>query len=52
MLKVDINASGEGNSWKTVNAQVDTIKGVHDLFLVFRGEKDLLNFDWRKFNAQ
>ena len=46
---INVNTSGEGDIWKTVTAPVNTIKGVHDLFFVFRGEKDLFNFDWWKF---
>jgi len=49
---VNVNTSGEGEVWKTVSTPVNYIKGVHDLFFVFRGEKDLFNFDWWKFNAQ
>jgi hypothetical protein len=45
---ININTSGEGDIWKTVSAPVNNIKGVHDLFFVFRGEKDLFNFDWWK----
>lgn len=47
---VDVNTSREGGIWKTLSAQVNNIKGVHDLFFVFRGEKDLFNFDWWKFS--
>ena len=47
---VNVNTSGEGDIWKTVTAPVKNIKGVHDLFFVFRGEKDLFNFDWWKFS--
>jgi hypothetical protein len=43
-----VNTSGEGDLWKTVSAPVNNIKGIHDLFFVFRGEKDLFNFDWWK----
>jgi hypothetical protein len=45
---VNVNTSGEGDIWKNVNAPVNNIKGVHDLFFMFRGEKDLFNFDWWK----
>jgi arabinoxylan arabinofuranohydrolase len=31
---------------------VNDIKGIHDLFFVFRGEKDIFNFDWWKFSAK
>jgi hypothetical protein len=49
---ITVTASGEGDLWKTMNAPVKSVKGVHDLFFVFRGEKDLFNFDWWKFNAR
>lgn len=47
---IDINTSREGGIWKTLNAPVNNIEGVHDLYFVFRGEKDLFNFDWWKFS--
>jgi hypothetical protein len=49
---IDVNTSGEGDIWKNVSAPVKNIKGIHDLFFVFRGEKDLFNFDWWKFTLQ
>jgi arabinoxylan arabinofuranohydrolase len=49
---INVNASGEGDIWKTVSAPVNNIKGVHDLFFVFSGEKDLFNFDWWRFSAK
>ena len=49
---ININTSGEGDIWKTVSAPVNNIKGVHDLFFMFRGDKDLFNFDWWKFSAE
>ena len=52
MGTINVSTSGEGDSWKTVTTPVKNIKGVHDLFFVFRGEKDLFNFDWWKFNVQ
>jgi beta-xylosidase len=47
-----VNTSGEGDIWKTISTPVKNIKGVHDLFFVFRGEKDLFNVDWWKFNLK
>ena len=47
---VDVKSSGEGDVWKTISASVKNVKGVHDLFFVFKGDKDLFNFDWWKFN--
>ena len=49
---INVNTSGEGDIWKTLSTPVNNIKGVHDLFFVFRGEKDLFNFDWWKFTAE
>lgn len=46
---INVNTSGEGDIWKTITTPVNNIKGVHDLFFVFRGEKDLFNFDWWRF---
>lgn len=47
---INVATSGEGDRWKTISTPVKNIKGVHDLFFVFKGEKDLFNFDWWKFN--
>ncbi|MFL9843574.1 glycoside hydrolase family 43 protein [Flavobacterium rhizosphaerae] len=49
LVTIDINASGEGDIWKSVSAPVDNIKGVHDLFFIFKGEKDLFKLDWWQF---
>jgi len=46
---VNVNTSGEGDVWRIVSSPINNIKGVHDLFFVFKGEKDLFNFDWWKF---
>ncbi len=52
MGTINVTTSEEGDLWKTITTPVKNIKGVHDLFFVFRGEKDLFNFDWWKFNVQ
>lgn len=49
---VDVNTSGEGDTWKTMTIPVKNINGVHDLFFVFKGNKNLFNFDWWKFNRK
>jgi hypothetical protein len=49
---INVKTSGEGDIWRTITTQVNDIKGVHDLFFVFRGDKNLFNFDWWKFNAK
>jgi arabinoxylan arabinofuranohydrolase len=46
---VDVTTSGEGDVWRTLTAPVKNINGIHDVYFVFRGEKDLFNFDWWKF---
>jgi len=46
---VNVNTSGEGDIWRIISTPINNIKGVHDLFFVFKGEKDLFNFDWWKF---
>ena len=47
---IDVTTSAEGDLWKTITTPVKNIKGVHDLFFVFRGTNELFNFDWWKFN--
>lgn len=44
--KVEVKTSGEGDLWRTLTASLQQVSGVHDLFFVFKGEKDLMNFDW------
>ena len=47
---VRVTTSGEGDLYKTITTSVKDVNGVHDLFFVFSGKKDLFNFDWFKFN--
>ena len=47
-----ITTSGEGDVWKTITATVQNISGVHDLYFVFKGEKDLFLFDWWQFKSK
>lgn len=49
---VEINTSCEGGIWKTITAPVKSVSGVHDVYFVFKGEKDLFNFDWWMFNSK
>ncbi len=46
---IDINSSRESGIWSTFNAPVNNVKGVHDLYFVFKGEKDLFDLDWWQF---
>jgi arabinoxylan arabinofuranohydrolase len=47
---IQLTTCSEGDSWKTITTPVKNVKGVHDLFFVFSGKKDLCNLDWWKFN--
>jgi arabinoxylan arabinofuranohydrolase len=49
LATVNINTTAEGEIWKTITTPVSHVKGAHDLFFVFKGEKDLFNFDWWQF---
>lgn len=52
IAKVDVLDRAEGDAWKTISVPVKKIKGVHDLYIVFKGEKELFYFDWWKFHAK
>lgn len=46
------NTGGE-QSWKTLTSKIKSVKGIHDLFFVFKGKKEnAFNFDWWKFSAK
>ena len=42
---------GDWNNWKMISTKVKEVKGVHDLYFVFKGGEPhvLFNFDWWKF---
>ena len=46
---VDVTNEREEGLWRTVTTPVDNIKGIHDVYFVFMGEKDLFYFDWWRF---
>lgn len=47
---IEVNSANKDGIWSTLTAPVNkNIKGVHDVYFVFRGEKDLFHFDWWKF---
>jgi arabinoxylan arabinofuranohydrolase len=52
LATINVDASGEGDMYKTITSPVNKIKGVHDLYFVFKGEKDLFNFDWWQFSTK
>ena len=40
----------ENNGWNAINTKVSKVAGVHDLYLVFKGDQtDLFNLDWWMF---
>lgn len=43
---VDVNRTHQSGLWTTFSAPVKDVNGVHDLYFVFRGEKDLFDLDW------
>lgn len=57
-LNDDISYSGEitqdtleAGIWKVISTPVESVSGIHDLYFVFRGEKELFSFDWWRFSA-
>jgi hypothetical protein len=47
-------SKGTGSdTWQTLSAKVTQVKGLHDVYLVFKGEGEkLFNFDWWRFAAK
>lgn len=46
-----VTSTGGTQQWKTTTCKIVNITGVHDVYLVFKGEgKNLFNLDWWKFN--
>ena len=49
----DIKSTGSAINWAVQSCKVIKVKGVHDIYFVFKGGKgDLFNFDWWKFSAK
>jgi beta-xylosidase len=45
-----LNVSATGETWKILSCKVEKTKGIHDLYLMFKGgEGNLFNFDWWQF---
>lgn len=46
----NVNKSETANQWETIKCKVKKVKGVHDLYLVFKGQgENLFDFDCWKF---
>lgn len=53
IVTVDVNTSRQGGIWRTFSAPVNKkAKGVRDVYFVFKGEKDLFDFDWWQFHEK
>ncbi|MCW8126553.1 endo-1,4-beta-xylanase [Microbulbifer halophilus] len=49
---LSVGNTGGWQSWQTLSTGIDTVTGVHDLFLRFSGGSDyLLNLDWYRFTG-
>ncbi len=49
---VDINPARKSGIWQIYEAPVKKVSGVHDLYFVFKGDKDLFHFDWWQFTRK
>jgi hypothetical protein len=48
-----VSNTGGAGKWKTVSAKVSAMKGIHDIYFVFKGNaNDQFNFDWWRFKAK
>ncbi len=47
---VNVTQVAQGDVFASIQAPVKNVKGVHDVYVVFKGEKDLFYFDWWKIN--
>jgi arabinoxylan arabinofuranohydrolase len=47
---LEVKSTESLQKWETQSCNLDKVKGIHDVYLVFKGGKgDLFNFDWWKF---
>ncbi len=45
--KFEVPKTGDNLTWETSSVKIKKVKGVHDVYLIFKGEgEDLFNFDW------
>lgn len=46
----EVKNTGGLEEWKTAAAKINKVKGIHDVYFVFKGgESNLFNFDWWRF---
>jgi arabinoxylan arabinofuranohydrolase len=47
---LEVKSTGGDKNWKAQSCKVKRVKGVHDIYFVFKSsENDLFNFNWWKF---
>jgi arabinoxylan arabinofuranohydrolase len=47
---LNVSSTGGEQSWKPFSCKVEKMKGIHDVYFVFKGgEGKLFNFDWWRF---
>ncbi|MCY0970430.1 glycoside hydrolase family 43 protein [Chryseobacterium wangxinyae] len=49
---VQVTGKAEGDVFKTIKSPVKNVKGIYDVYFVFKGNKDLFYFDWWKFSSK
>jgi hypothetical protein len=50
---LDVKNTGNNLHWETISCKLKKIKGVHDLYFVFKGnDSNLFKFDWWKFSSK
>ena len=48
-----LKSTGTDQNWKTITCNLKAVKGKHDIYLVFKGDKEnLFNFDWWQLKAK
>ncbi len=48
---LEVKSTGDFQTWAVQSCKISAVKGMHDLYFVFKGDEgDLLNFDWWIFN--
>lgn len=49
LATVDVKSESDAGVWKTLSVPTSKTKGKQDLYIVFKGEKELFDFDWWHF---
>ncbi|MBN2590789.1 MAG: family 43 glycosylhydrolase [Sedimentisphaerales bacterium] len=48
--RIDVENTGDWQTWKTLSCRIKSVTGIHDLYLVFSGGNgELFNIDWWQF---